>query len=84
VVGTGLQSNLFFQLINQVGCNDNGGLPIKDEYINDLIEWMEHQYDPGYWTNHMPPHIKYAKKPITPNRFIIKYNNNYFFFILYF
>jgi hypothetical protein len=22
----------------------------SDEYINDLEEWMEHQYDPGYWT----------------------------------
>lgn len=35
----------------------------SDEYIRDLTEWMEHQYDPGYWTNHIPPHIKYAKKP---------------------
>ncbi len=36
----------------------------SDEYINDLEEWMEHQYDPGYWTGgKIPPHIKYMKKP---------------------
>lgn len=36
----------------------------SDEYINDLEEWMEHQYDPGYWTGgNIPPHIKYMKRP---------------------
>ena len=35
----------------------------SDEYINDLEEWMEHQYDPGYWTGDIPPHIKYVKRP---------------------
>jgi hypothetical protein len=36
----------------------------SDEYINDLEEWMEHQYDPGYWTGgNIPPHIKYVKRP---------------------
>lgn len=36
----------------------------SDEYINDLEEWMEHQYDPGYWTDgNIPPHIKYMKRP---------------------
>jgi len=36
----------------------------NDEYIKDLEEWMDHQYDPGYWTGgNIPPHIKYLKRP---------------------
>ena len=36
----------------------------NDEYIKDLEEWMDHQYDPGYWTGgYIPPHIKYLKRP---------------------
>lgn len=36
----------------------------SDEYIDDLEKWMEHQYDPGYWTGgNIPPHIKYIKRP---------------------
>ena len=36
----------------------------SDEYMKDLNEWMEHQYDPGHWTGgNIPPHIKYLKRP---------------------
>ena len=35
------------------------------DYLNDLEEWQEHQYDPGYWTGgNIPPHLKYPKKPL--------------------
>jgi len=34
-------------------------------YLNDLEEWQENQYNPGYWTGgNIPPHLKYPKKPL--------------------
>jgi hypothetical protein len=31
------------------------------EYLNDLEEWGDHQYDPGYYTGgKMHPHYKYG------------------------
>jgi hypothetical protein len=30
------------------------------QYLNDLEEWQEHQYNPGYWTGgNIPPIYKY-------------------------
>jgi hypothetical protein len=35
------------------------------DYLNDLEEWQEHQYNPGYWTGgNIPPHLKYPKKQL--------------------
>lgn len=35
------------------------------EYLNDLEEWNEHQYDPGHWTGgHIPPQIKYGGRKL--------------------
>lgn len=36
-----------------------------DEYIDDLNEWSENQYNPGHWTGgNVPPFIKYGGKPM--------------------
>lgn len=33
-------------------------------YIDEMKEWQEHQYDPGYYTNgRIPPYMKYPGKP---------------------
>ncbi len=33
------------------------------DYLNDLEEWGENQYNPGYWTGgNMPPYIKYLNR----------------------
>ena len=35
------------------------------EYLNNLEEWSEHQYNPGHWVGgNIPPHIKYAGRHI--------------------
>ena len=35
------------------------------DYLNDLEEWQENQYNPGHWTGgHIPPHLKYPKRPL--------------------
>lgn len=32
-----------------------------DNYLEDLREWNDHQYDPGYWVQgRVPPQIKYG------------------------
>lgn len=37
---------------------------MKDDYLEDLKEWQEHQYVKGYYTGgRMPPFIKYANSP---------------------
>lgn len=42
-----------------------GGKKHPSEYLNDLEEWQEHQYNPGYWTGgNIPPYLKYPKKPL--------------------
>lgn len=36
-----------------------------DEYMDDLQEWSENQYNPGHWTGgKVPPFIKYSGKPM--------------------
>lgn len=33
------------------------------EYLNDLEEWQNNQYNPGHWTGgRIPFHLKYPKK----------------------
>ncbi len=33
------------------------------EHLNEIEEWGEKQYDPGYWTGgNIPPHIKRGSK----------------------
>ncbi|MEQ8201417.1 MAG: hypothetical protein ABRQ24_08375 [Syntrophomonadaceae bacterium] len=35
------------------------------DYLNDLEEWQDHQYDPGYWTGgNIPPYLKYPRRPL--------------------
>jgi len=35
------------------------------DYLNDLEEWQENQYNPGHWTGgNIPPYLKYPKKPL--------------------
>lgn len=35
------------------------------DYLNDLEEWQENQYNPGYWTDgKIPPLLKYPQKPL--------------------
>lgn len=42
----------------------------KDAYINDLNEWQEHQYSPGYFLGgKIPPYLKYSRN----NRFAAGY-----------
>jgi len=41
-----------------------------NEYLNDLKEWNEHQYDPGYWTGgKLAPFFKYGFN-YQPSRFV--------------
>jgi hypothetical protein len=33
------------------------------DYLNDLEEWGENQYNPGYWTGgNIPPHVKRSNR----------------------
>lgn len=35
------------------------------QYLDDLKEWQEHQYNPAYWTgDKTPPFIKYGGKKL--------------------
>ena len=35
------------------------------DYLHDLEEWQDHQYDPGHWTGgSIPPHLKYPRRPL--------------------
>ena len=35
------------------------------DYLKDLEEWQDHQYDRGYWTGgNIPPHLKYPHRPL--------------------
>lgn len=35
----------------------------SDKRLNDLEEWNDNQYNPGYWTGgRIPPYIKYGGK----------------------
>ncbi|MBZ4647439.1 MAG: hypothetical protein JG777_2928 [Clostridia bacterium] len=36
----------------------------NNDYINEFIEWQNHQYDPGYYTGgRIPPYIKKPERP---------------------
>jgi len=37
------------------------------EYLNELEEWQEHQYNPGHWVGHPGPHyFAYGGKRMAP------------------
>lgn len=33
---------------------------VQDQYLTDMEEWYENQYNPGYWAGnyHIPPYVK--------------------------
>lgn len=37
---------------------------MKNDYLEDLKEWQDHQYVKGYYTgDRMPPFVKYGNRP---------------------